>query len=114
MSATPKMWAPRLRELLFATTTQPGPTATERALVQADQHARLLSDLASSILRAVGTHRCPDCGDAITITAAAGVAEFAAYHRWLGRHKRCGELDEAREALAAIRDRYVATGAVVL
>ncbi|KAB7761797.1 hypothetical protein [Mycolicibacterium mucogenicum] len=108
MSAAPKMWAPRLRELLFATTTQPGPTATERALVQADQNAHLLSDLAASILRAVGTHRCNDCGDAITMTAAAGVAEYAAYQRWLGRHERCDEIDGLRDHLQAIRDRRAA------
>jgi transcription elongation factor Elf1 len=67
-----------------------------------------LSDLAADILRSVGTHRCNDCGDSITVTAAAGVAEFAAYHRWLGRHERCDEIDRLRDESQAIADRRAA------
>lgn len=107
MSRQPKMWAPRLRELFFM--PEPArPLAIEKALDKADHHAQLLSSLAADILRAVGTHRCNDCGDAITMTAAAGVAEYAAYQRWLGRHERCDEIDGLRDHLQAIRDRHAA------
>ena len=101
------MVLPRLREL-FASTAQPGPTAVEKALDRADRHAVELSDLAMGILAAIGQHRCPDCGDAITMTAAAGVAEYAAYQRWLGRHERCDEIDGLRDHLQAIADRHAA------
>ena len=53
--------------------------------------------------------RCNDCGDAIIITAAAGVAEFAAYHRWLGRHERCDEIDRLRDEAQAMADRRAAS-----
>lgn len=107
MSPAPKMWAPRLRELFF--TPEPArPLAIEKALDKAEHHAQLLSDLAASILRSVGTHRCPDCCDSITLTAAAGVTEWSEYQRWLGRHERCDEIDGLRDHLQAIRDRRAA------
>lgn len=97
---------------LFA--THPGPSGYFAVKPELDRHAVELSDLAVGILAAVGTHRCGDCGDAITLTAAAGVAEFAEYHRWLGRHERCDEIDRLRDEAQAIRDRHAVTGRVVL
>lgn len=113
MTARRKPVIPDLRRLIGMNQSA-RPLAIVGALDKANQDTTALSDLAAGILAAVGPHRCHDCGDAITVTAAAGVAEFAEYHRWLGRHERCGELDEARDSLRAISDRHAATGQVRL
>lgn len=104
MTARRKPVIPDLRRLIGMTQSA-RPLAIVGALDKANEDTKALSDLATAILAAVGTHRCPDCTDAITVTAAAGVAEFAEYHRWLGRHERCFEIDELRDFQAAVSSR---------
>jgi transcription elongation factor Elf1 len=106
MTARRKPILPEVLRLLGSTPQRP--LAIEGALDKSNRNTKTLSDLAADILRSVGTHRCNDCGDSITVTAAAGVAEFAAYHRWLGRHERCDEIDRLRDESQAIADRRAA------